>query len=80
MNKKQSESKFFLEKIQAPNTISGKSFRDAFFAVLSVGILAMLQSLDAVDFGEYESVMTAIIAFLIALINRKTRKIKRELE
>lgn len=63
-----------IERIQSPETEFGKNFRDGFIVALSVGGVAFFESLDKIDFGQYEVIVASVIGYLIAMINRYTRK------
>lgn len=67
-----------LNRIQSPETILGKSLRDAVVAGLAAGAVVFLQTVDAVDFGQYEALISAFVGFGIAALNRTTRTVKRE--
>jgi len=69
--------KKIIYRIQSPTTQVGKSIRDAIIAGIAVGVVAILQNIDKIDFGGLDEIVATVIAFLVAQLNRTTRKIKR---
>ncbi len=61
-------------RIQSPQTTFGKSLRDAAIFGAVGGVILFLQTVDAVDFGQYDVIASTIIGFLVTALNRVTRK------
>jgi len=65
--------KELINRFQNPETAFGKNVRDGILFALSAGVVAFLQSIDAIDFGEYNSIVSALVGFVVATLNRVTR-------
>jgi hypothetical protein len=63
----------YLKRFQNPETEFGKSLRDGVLFALSAGAVAFLQSIDSIDFGAYNGLITALVGFLVPTLNRVTR-------
>ena len=66
--------KELINRFQNPTTDFGKILRNGIFVAIGAGAIAFLQSLDTIDFGEYEALTTIVIAMLVDFINRLTRE------
>lgn len=63
-----------LKRLQSPQTAVGKSIRDGVFVAMAAGVIVFFESIDKINFGEYNALATAVIGLLIAWTNRIIRK------
>jgi len=66
--------KELLNRLQNPKTDFGKNLRDGMFSALAMGLVAFLQAIDTINFGDYNGLVTALVGFLVPTINRYSRK------
>lgn len=63
-----------MDFFQSPTSALGKSIRDAILFGLASGAIILIQSIDGVDFGQYDVIVSAVAGFLVTALNRFTRK------
>lgn len=64
-----------IDRFQSPKTAFGKNLRDGVLFSLGAGVVAFLQSFDAIDFGEtYNPLISLLVGWAVPAINRITRK------